>query len=49
MTVREGVRLTSVAAGLSVFRVGADGRLEFVRKYDADTAAKMQFWMGIVG
>ena len=29
-------RVTTVPAALSVFRVGADGRLDFVRKYDVD-------------
>jgi 6-phosphogluconolactonase (cycloisomerase 2 family) len=49
MTVREGTRMTHVSAGLSVFRVGAEGGLEFTRKYDVDTGMKAQFWMGVVG
>ena len=40
---------TRVPAGLSVFRIGADGRLEFVRKYDVDTGDGQLFWMGMVG
>ncbi len=49
MPVRDGARSINVQSGLSVFRVGADGKLDFVRKYDVDTAKKNQFWMGIVG
>lgn len=37
-------------AGLSVFKVGSDGRLTFVRKYDIETSAtKLLFWTGFVG
>jgi hypothetical protein len=33
-----------------VFRVGADGRLDCVRKYDIDTVpARTQYWIRIVG
>ena len=49
LLVRKGTNVESVSAGLSVFRVGSDGRLEFVRKYDVETGGKLQFWMGIVG
>ena len=45
----KGSSLTEVPAGLSVFRVGGDGRLEFVRRYDVETDNKMQFWMGLIG
>ena len=40
-----------VAPGnLSVFRVGNDGKLAFVRKYDQNTdGGKTLFWMGMVG
>ena len=32
-----------------MFRIGGDGKLEFVRKYDIDaTAQKQQFWAGMV-
>ena len=33
---------------LSSIRIGADGKLTFVRKYDVDTGKFMQFWTGIV-
>ena len=50
MTMREGAGTTTVAAALSVFRVGADGSLDYVRKYDIETSGgKTQYWMGIVG
>ncbi len=48
MQVREGSRVTDIPAALSVFRVGADGRLDFVRKYDVETGGKTQWWVGIV-
>jgi hypothetical protein len=35
-------------AGLSVFRIGDDGKLTFVRKYDIDVGGKTMFWMGMV-
>ena len=47
LPVREGAGVRTVPAGLSVFRVGADGRLDFARKYDVATGKKTQFWSGI--
>jgi len=47
LPVREGASVRTVPAGVSVFRVGSDGRLDFVRKYDVDTGKKTQFWSGI--
>jgi 6-phosphogluconolactonase (cycloisomerase 2 family) len=47
--VGQGTSVTEVPAGLSVFRVGDDGRLEFVRRYDVATNNKLQFWMGVIG
>jgi len=49
LAVREGSRVVTVLAGLAVFRIREDGKLDFVRKYDVDTCGKNQFWMGIVG
>jgi 6-phosphogluconolactonase len=49
MKVREGDAIRTVPAALSVFRVGADGRLDYVRTYDVDAGGKTQYWMGIVG
>ena len=37
-----------VTAGLTVFRMGSDGKLTFVRKYDTDVGAFQQFWSGMV-
>ena len=48
LLVRDGGGLKTLPAGLSVFRIGADGRLDFVRKYDIDTGSKTQFWSGMV-
>src|SRR5712691_11446404 len=46
--VREGDAVKPVAAGLSVFRVGPDGKLTFARKYDVNVGDKTMFWMGMV-
>ena len=37
-----------VPACLSVFRIGEDGRLDFVRKYDIEVGDRQMFWMGMV-
>ncbi|EYS97643.1 3-carboxymuconate cyclase [Cupriavidus sp. SK-4] len=47
---RDGDRIRHVPAALSVFRIQADGRLEFCRKYDVETSgSQLQYWMGMVG
>lgn len=46
--VRDGDSVRTVWAGLSVFRVGADGRLTFARAYDIDVGDKIMWWMGMV-
>ena len=38
----------TLPAGLSVFRIAADGRLSFVRKYDVEAGNRQQFWSGMV-
>jgi 6-phosphogluconolactonase len=48
IAVREGTRITVLPAGLAVFRVGPDGRLDFVRKYDVGTGEHAQWWTGMV-
>jgi len=49
MAMREGTDITTLPAAISMFRIGDDGKLEFVRKYDIDaTAQKQQFWAGMV-
>ena len=45
--VRDGDTARTVPAGLSVFRVGDDGKLTFVREYDVDVGGKTMFWMGM--
>jgi 6-phosphogluconolactonase (cycloisomerase 2 family) len=46
--VREGDAVRTVHAGLSVFRIGNDGRLASVRRYDVDVGDRLMFWMGMV-
>ncbi len=38
----------SLPAGITVMRVGADGKLTFVRKYDVDVGNAQQFWSGMI-
>ena len=46
--VRGGDEIKTLTAGLMVYRIGEDGRLSFVRKYDVETSAGQQFWSGMV-
>ena len=47
--VRDGDAVRHVPAALTVFRIGDDGRLTFVRKYDVETGGgKFQWWTGFV-
>jgi 6-phosphogluconolactonase len=48
LPVREGDSISTLTAGLTVFRIGNDGRLELVRKYDVDTSDRLQFWSGML-
>jgi 6-phosphogluconolactonase len=48
LVVKEGSTFHTVPASLAVFRIGADGRLDFIRKYDVDVGDKTMFWMGMV-
>src|SRR5262249_30691101 len=48
LLVKEGSTINTLSAGLSVFRLGSDGRLAFVRKYDVDVGDRTQFWSGMV-
>src|SRR5260221_565314 len=48
LPVRDGATVKMLSAGLSVYRIGADGELDFVRKYDVDVGGKNQFWSGVV-
>jgi 6-phosphogluconolactonase len=44
MAMRDG---STLSAGLTVYRVGGDGKLEFVRKYDVNTGKVAQWWSGM--
>src|SRR5712672_4087362 len=46
--VRDGDSVKTTAAGLSVFRIGDDGKLTFARTHDIDVGDKTMFWMGMV-
>jgi 6-phosphogluconolactonase len=48
LPVRDGGAVKTLPAGLSVFRIGADGKLDFARKYDVDVGNRNQFWSGVV-
>jgi 6-phosphogluconolactonase len=48
LPVREGGTIKTLPAGLSVYRIGADDKLEFARKYDVDVGNRNQFWSGMV-
>jgi 6-phosphogluconolactonase (cycloisomerase 2 family) len=48
LAVRDKDGVKTVPASLAVFRVRADGKLEFARKYDLDVGSRNLFWMGIV-
>lgn len=45
---REGATVREVATGLSVFRIGDDGRLAFARKLDVATEGELLFWSGFL-
>jgi 6-phosphogluconolactonase len=48
LPVRDGTTARMLSAGLSVYQIGADGQLDFVRKYDVDVGTRNQFWSGMV-
>jgi 6-phosphogluconolactonase len=48
LPVRDGEAIKTLSAGLTVFCIGSDGKLTFVRKYNADVGNKTQFWSGMV-
>jgi 6-phosphogluconolactonase len=48
VNVRDGDSIKTVPAGLSVFRIGDDGKLTFARTHDVDVGDKTMFWMGMV-
>jgi 6-phosphogluconolactonase (cycloisomerase 2 family) len=48
VSVRGGDSTTEVPANLAVFRIGSDGTLTFVQRYDVAVGRKPLWWMGIV-
>jgi 6-phosphogluconolactonase len=48
MDVRDGDKVRTVSAGLSVFRMNEDGRLSVARTYDIDVGDKSMWWVGMV-
>jgi 6-phosphogluconolactonase (cycloisomerase 2 family) len=49
MPIREGNNITTLPAGIVLYRIGGDGKLTFARKYDIDASTKkQQFWAGLV-
>jgi 6-phosphogluconolactonase (cycloisomerase 2 family) len=48
LVVGNQTAVSGTPASLAAFRVRADGKLDFVRKYDVDTSGGSLFWMGIV-
>ena len=47
VSVSEGDSTKLVPANLAVFRVGINGTLNFVERYDVAVARKPLWWMGI--
>jgi 6-phosphogluconolactonase len=49
MPMREGNEITMLPAAIVVYRIGGDGKLAYVRKYDIDASPqRQQFWAGMV-
>ena len=46
MQVEEQGVFSTVSAGLTVYRIGADGKLSTGHKYEVDTSSGIQFWSG---
>jgi len=48
ITMKDGDAFNVVPACLSLFRIGNDGTLTFVRKVDVEVGTDLMFWMGLV-
>ena len=48
LKVRDGDAIIDVPARLSLFRIAADGRLDFARSYDVDVGSRTMWWMGMI-
>ncbi|MCC7486378.1 MAG: beta-propeller fold lactonase family protein [Burkholderiales bacterium] len=49
MWTRHGKEARLAPAGMTVFRIGRDGTLDLVRKYDVELSGKLQWWIGMMG
>ena len=45
---REDGKVVDLPAGLTVYRMGGDGKLNFARKYDIDVGPHTQWWTGMI-
>jgi 6-phosphogluconolactonase len=45
---REDGKVVDLPAGLTVFRMGEDGKLTFARKYDIDVGRDTKWWTGMI-
>ena len=45
---REDGKVVDLPAGLTVFRMGQDGKLTFARNYDLDVGPHTQWWTGMI-
>jgi 6-phosphogluconolactonase len=48
VNIREGDDVRVAPAGMTVFRIGNDGKLTYERVYDVDVGNDTMFWMGMV-
>ena len=48
VNVRDGNSIKTVPPGLTVLRIGDDGKLTVARQYDVDVGESLMFWMGMV-
>ena len=48
LPVQDGATMRIVPACLSLFRIGDDGKLDFLRKYDVEVGDRTMWWMGMV-
>ncbi len=48
MQVLEQDVLSTISAGLTVYRAGADGKLTTAHTHEVDTSAGLQFWSGLL-
>ena len=45
---RDGEDVRPVAAGMTTFRIGDDGKLTYANTYDVEVGDQTMFWMGMV-